>query len=213
MNSQNQRILMVKEQLIARGISDERVLAAFYKVERHKFIPEEYISNSYGDFPLPIGQGQTISQPFIVATMTENLDLTGNEKVLEIGTGSGYQTAILAELSKEVYTVEKFTSLSESAHKILSELGYKNIKFKVDDGSLGWPEEAAFDRIIVTAAAPRIPLPFIGQLKDGGKIVAPLGSGFDQMLTLAENINGHFKYKEICSCIFVPLIGKFGFKE
>jgi len=213
MDSQSQRMLMVKDQLIARGITDERVLAAFYKVERHKFIHEEYFNNAYGDFPMPIGQGQTISQPYIAAVMTESLGLSGNERVLEIGTGSGYQTAILAELCKEVFTIEKFQALSEAAQEVLKKLGYKNIYFKIADGSLGWPEAAPFDRIIITAAAPRIPLPFVGQLKDGGKITVPLGTGSDQMLTLAQNNNGHFEYKEICSCVFVPLIGKFGFQK
>jgi len=213
MDSQNQRMLMVKEQLISRGIIDERVLAAFYKVERHRFVPQEYVFKAYGDFPLPIGEGQTISQPYMAAVMSESLGLSGSEKVLEIGTGSGYQTAILAELCNEVYTVEKFSSLSESAQKVLAEQGYQNIKFKVGDGSLGWSQAAPFDRIIITAAAPRIPLPFIGQLKDGGKIVLPIGSGMNQILTLAENNKGQFEYKEICACIFVPLIGKFGFEK
>ena len=150
---------MVEEQLMSRGINNRRVLDVFGKIERHKFMPKDLASNAYADFPVPIGEGQTISQPYIVALMTEYLSLTGQEKVLEIGTGSGYQTAILAELSKEVYSIERFENLAKNAQRILNELGYANIKIKVGDGTLGWPEVAPFDRIIITAASARIPLP------------------------------------------------------
>ncbi len=177
---------MVEEQLIPRGINDPRVLDAFQKVERHKFIPKDLASNAYADFPVPIGNGQTISQPYIVALMTECLNLTGEEKVLEIGTGSGYQTAILAELSKEVYSVERFENLAKNAQDLLNELGYANIKVKVGDGTLGWPEAAPFDRIIITAASARIPLPLTQQLKANGKLIMPLGESFSQVLTLFE---------------------------
>ena len=201
---------MVEEQLILRGIKNQRLLEAFYKVERHKFIPEELRGSAYADFPVPIGEGQTISQPYIVALMTECLDLTGQEKVLEIGTGSGYQAAIIAELAKEVYTVERHASLAKRAEALLGELGYQNITVKVGDGTLGWNEDAPFDRIIITAASPRIPLPLTDQLKDGGKIVLPLGETFSQVLTVVEKKKGKLESIQVCGCVFVPLVGKYG---
>lgn len=201
---------MVDEQLIPRGIKNPRVLDAFKRIERHKFIPDIQDSSAYTDFPLPIGEGQTISQPYIVALMTECLDLRGEEKVLEIGTGSGYQAAILAELSKEVYSIERFESLAKKAQGVLNELGYKNIKIKVGDGSLGYPEEAPFDRIIITAATPKIPLPLTEQLKENGKLVLPLGESLSQVLTVVEKKKGKFESIGICSCVFVPLVGKYG---
>ena len=204
---------MVQEQLIARGIKDERVLNAFYKVERHKFIPEELWVSAYADFPVPIGEGQTISQPYIVALMTECLKLTGKEKVLEIGTGSGYQAAILAELTKEVYGIERFEKLAKKAGQILNGLGYKNIKLKTDDGTLGWQEFAPFDRIIVTAAGPRIPLPLTEQLNDQGKLILPLGESFSQVLTVVEKKEGKLNSIDVCGCVFVPLVGKYGWRE
>ena len=204
---------MVEEQLIARGINDKRALEAFYKVERHKFIPEELRQSAYADFPVPIGEGQTISQPYIVALMTECLGLNGEERVLEIGTGSGYQAAILAELAKEVYSVERFVALSEKAETILKEMGYTNIKLKVDDGTLGWPEFAPFDRIIITAASPRIPMPLTEQLKGDGKMVLPLGESFSQVLTVAEKKKDKLESIQVCGCVFVPLVGKYGCKE
>jgi len=203
---------MVDEQLIPRGIENPRVLEAFLKVERHKFIPEELRMSAYADFPVPIGAGQTISQPYIVALMTECLGLSGEEKILEIGTGSGYQTAILAELAKEVYTIERIESLSQSAAAILNDLAYQNIKIKVSDGSLGWKEEAPFDRIIITAASPRIPLPLTEQLNESGKLILPLGETFSQVLTIVEKKKGNLESIEVCGCVFVPLIGKYGWK-
>ena len=200
---------MVEEQLIARGIQNKKVLDAFYKVERHKFIPEGLDETAYADFPLPIGQGQTISQPYIVALMTECLDLSSEEKVLEIGTGSGYQAAILGELSKQVYSIERFPELAIRAESLLKELGYKNVTIKCADGTCGWPEEGPFDRIIITAAATRIPMPLGDQLKEGGKIIAPLGENFCQMLTLFKKLDGKLVPTPICNCVFVPLIGKF----
>jgi protein-L-isoaspartate(D-aspartate) O-methyltransferase len=200
---------MVEEQIIRRGINDERVLAAFYKVERHKFIPEDLRTSAYGDFPVPIGEGQTISQPYIVALMTECLQLKGQEKVLEIGTGSGYQAAILAELTKEVCSIERFAGLAERAQGVLNDLGYTNIKIKIGDGTLGWPEEAPFDRIIITAASPHIPLPLQEQLKEEGKLILPLGETFSQVLTLIEKREGKINANEICGCVFVPLVGKY----
>jgi len=204
---------MVEEQLIPRGIEDPRVIDAFLKVERHRFIPEELRGSAYADYPVPIGEGQTISQPYIVALMTECLDLSGDEEVLEIGTGSGYQAAILAELSSQVYSIERFPSLGERAESLLQNLGYINIKIKVGDGTLGWPEEAPFSRIIVTAAAAEVPLPLAEQLSEGGKMILPLGETFSQVLTLIEKKKGQLKAESICGCVFVPLIGKFGYKE
>ena len=201
---------MVEEQLIPRGIKEQYVLDAFYKVARHKFIPEEQKEFAYADHPLPIGQGQTISQPYIVALMTQCLKLDPELKVLEIGTGSGYQAAILAELVKEVYSVERFPALAKNAASKLAELGYNNIKIKVGDGTLGWPEEAPFDRIIITAACPEIPPPLIEQLKEGGKIIFPRGENYSQMLTLLEKKKSGIFTQEICGCVFVPLVGKFG---
>jgi protein-L-isoaspartate(D-aspartate) O-methyltransferase len=201
---------MVEEQLMPRGIKDPRVLNAFSKVERHKFIPPELRTSAYADFPVPIGEGQTISQPYIVALMTECLGLSGQERVLEIGTGSGYQAAILAELAKEVYSIERFENLTRRAETVLNELGYKNIKIKVDDGTLGWEEEAPFDRIIITAATPRVPLPLVEQLDESGKIILPLGESFSQVLTVIEKKKGQLQSIEVCGCVFVPLVGKYG---
>jgi len=199
---------MVENQLAGRGIKDQRVLNAFYKVERHKFVREDDLNNAYADFPLAIGENQTISQPYIAALMSECLELTGAEKILEIGTGSGYQTAILAELGKEVYSVERIDKLSKKAQGLLNELGYANIKIKTDDGTLGWQEFAPFERIIITAAGQRIPLPLAEQLNEGGKLIMPVGDTFSQMLTLAEKKQGRLEIKEICPCVFVPLINK-----
>jgi len=204
---------MVEEQLIPRGIKDPRVLNAFYKIERHKFIPENLRNTAYADFPLPIGESQTISQPYIVALMTECLGLTGKEKVLEIGTGSGYQTAILAELAGEVYSIERFEFLTKKAQTFLGELGYKNIKIRVGDGTMGWEEARPFDRIIITAASPKVPLPLLDQLADNGKLILPLGESFSQVLTLVEKEDGKLKSIDICGCVFVPLIGKHGWKN
>lgn len=204
---------MVDEQIISRGIHNKRVLDAFYKIERHKFIPPELIKIAYSDFPLPIGENQTISQPYIVSLMTEYLDLTGSEKVLEIGTGSGYQTAILAELAKEIYSIERFESLAQKAQHLFKELNYTNIKIKTGDGTLGWLDAAPFDRIIITAASPYVPLPLGEQLKEGGKLILPLGENCSQVLTLAEKKQNKFIYRDICGCTFVPLIGKYGIKE
>ncbi len=203
---------MVDEQLLAREIMDKRVLAAFEKVERHKFIPEALHSSAYADFPVPIGENQTISQPYIVALMTEKLDLKGVERVLEVGTGSGYQTAILAELAKKVYSIERFEALAQKAQDTLSGLGYENIEIKVGDGTLGWPEEAPFERIIITAAGPEVPLPLFEQLAENGKMILPLGNLFSQVLTLVEKKQGQIHTSDICGCVFVPLVGKFGCK-
>jgi len=201
---------MVEEQLIPRGIHDTRVLEAFRSVERHKFVPAELEEGAYADHPLPIGGGQTISQPYIVALMTQSLRLKGNEKVLEIGTGSGYQAAILARLSKEVYTVERMSVLAERTQRLLKGLGYDNVFIRVADGTKGWKEHAPYDGIIVTAAAPKLPQAYTEQLKVGGRLVIPVGSRFSQRLTIAENTKSGIITSEICGCVFVPLIGENG---
>lgn len=199
---------MIEQQLMARDITDERVLSAMLKVPRHLFVSEDQRSEAYNDYPLPIGYGQTISQPYMVAIMTQLLKLTGKEKVLEIGTGSGYQTAILAELADKVYTVEIIEELSMSAQYLLKELGYKNIEFKIGDGYLGWKEHAPYDVIIVTCGPEDIPQPLIDQLADGGRLVIPVGSGF-QTLTIVEKINNQLKKTESIDCRFVPMTRKF----
>jgi protein-L-isoaspartate(D-aspartate) O-methyltransferase len=204
---------MVEEQLIPRGIKNQKVLDAFYKVQRHKFIPPDLRNSAYADFPIPIGEGQTISQPYIVALMTECLNLTSEERILEIGTGSGYQAAILAELAKEVYTIERFEILAKRAEALLSQLGYNNIKIKVGDGTLGWQEAAPFDKIMITAASPKIPQPLIEQLKENGKLILPLGESFSQVLTLVEKKKNKFETVDICGCVFVPLVGKYGWNN
>ncbi|MCX7699131.1 MAG: protein-L-isoaspartate(D-aspartate) O-methyltransferase, partial [Candidatus Goldbacteria bacterium] len=185
----------------------QRVLSAMLKVERHKFVPVKFQKNAYDDNPLPIGYGQTISQPYIVALMTELLELKGNEKVLEIRTGSGYQAAILAELCKEVYTIEIIPELGKNAKKLLKELGYKNIKVKIGDGFVGWKEYAPYDGIIVTCAPKDIPQPLLEQLKEGGRLVIPVGD-FYQELLLVKKINGKIIKQSIIPVIFVPMKGE-----
>lgn len=204
---------MIAEQLVPRGIRDERVLRAFERVPRDLFVPPAMESQAYDDHPVPIGEGQTISQPYIVAWMTELLDLSGNEKVLEVGTGSGYQTALLAELSGSVYSVERIAQLSSRAQDVLAIQGYANIHFKIGDGSEGWKEHAPFDRAIVTAAAPGLPPPIFEQLREGGLMVAPLDTAMAQMMTVVRKIKGRPVIRELGSVAFVPLIGKYGSKN
>lgn len=204
------RRLMVDSQIIARGIRDERVIYAFYETPRHKFVPENIRQDSYEDCPLPIGSGQTISQPYIVALMTENLRLKSTDKVLEIGTGSGYQAAILAKLCSHVYTVERIEVLLKRAEEAFNGLGVSNISTKVGDGSLGWEEFSPYDAIIVTAAANNIPEPLIKQLNEGARLIIPVGAFFGQVLTLVEKKGGNVSQSEICGCAFVPLVGKYG---
>lgn len=213
MDFQRLRDLMVETQLIPRGLRDQRVLNAMRKVPRHFFVGGDMLFEAYGDTALPIGERQTISQPYMVAVMTELLELRGKEKVLEIGTGSGYQTAILAELAAEVYTIERIQSLSDSARETLSELGYRNINIRADDGTLGWPEAAPFDRILITAGAPEIPEPHIEQLAEGGIIVAPVGDRFSQQLVRAVKREGSLSKEYHTPCVFVPLVGDYGWKE
>jgi len=198
---------MVETQIKGRGVKDLRVLSALLKVERHRFVPEKYLDSAYSDQPLPIGEGQTISQPYIVALMTELLELKGNEKVLEIGTGSGYQAAVLAELAKEVYTIEIIEPLASTARERLSELGYQNVKVKAGDGYLGWPEVAPFDAIIVTAARDHIPQPLVEQLKEGGRMVLPLGT-FTQELKKIVKRSGKMETIDVIPVLFVPMTGE-----
>ncbi len=202
---------MVETQIKARGVKDPRVLYAIFKVERHLFVPKDLQTFAYADQPLPIGEGQTISQPYIVALMTELLELKGGEKVLEIGTGSGYQAAILAELAKEVYTIEIIETLATSAKKLLLQLGYQNIMVKAGDGYLGWPEVAPFDAIIVTAAPDHIPKPLIEQLKEGGRMVVPVGT-YSQELKKIVKRAGKIEATDVIPVIFVPMTGE-GVKE
>lgn len=206
------RNAMVDIQLVPRGITDKLVLEAMRNVPRHKFMPKNLEDAAYEDNALPIGEGQTISQPFMVAIMTEKLGLNGGEKVLEIGTGSGYQSAVIAEIASKVITIEVVSALAERSRKLFDELGYKNIEMILGDGTLGYPKEAPFDAIIVTAAAPSIPKPLIEQLKDGGKLVIPVGEMFGQTLTVATKHGKKIDIEESIGCVFVPLVGKFGWK-
>jgi protein-L-isoaspartate(D-aspartate) O-methyltransferase len=197
---------MVETQIKARGVKEPRVLAAMLKVERHLFVPKDLHPNAYSDQPLPIGEGQTISQPYIVALMTELLDLRGEEKVLEVGTGSGYQAAILAELAKEVYTIEIIEKLATSAEKLLLDLSYKNIKVKAGDGYLGWPEAAPFDAIIVTCAPDHIPKPLMDQLREGGRMVIPVGESTQELKKIVKR-GGKLETTNVIPVIFVPMTG------
>ena len=196
---------MVERQLRARGINDERLLAAMGKVPREEFIPPESRAASYEDGPLPIGYDQTISQPYIVGFMTQQLRLKPSDRVLEIGTGSGYQAAILAELVSEIYSVEIVEPLARAAEATLQRLGYKNVRVKVSDGYKGWPEKAPFDAIIVTCAPDKVPQPLIDQLKDGGRMVIPVGERFAQQLYLLEKKNGQLKESATLPVRFVPM--------
>lgn len=209
-----QRALMVEHQLMTRGISDQRVLDAMRSVPRHLFVGEELRHKAYDDMALPIGQGQTISQPYMVAVMTELLEMKGGERVLELGTGSGYQTVVLAELSLEVFTVERVSELSTRAHGLLLSLGYENIRFLAADGTAGWPDEAPFDRILVTAGSPDVPGPLRDQLSDGGVMVIPVGSRFSQeLIKVKKEGKGFFSESRHTPCVFVPLLGEHGWKD
>ena len=207
------RQTMIDTHLRGRDIYDERILEAMNHLPRERFIPQKYAGNAYDDNPLPIGMGQTISQPYIVALMTQCLELCGDEDVLEIGTGSGYQTALLAALAVRVYTIERFSELSEQAQAVLGQLGCQNIEFAVGDGSCGWADDRQFDRIIVTAAGPRIPEPLTSQLKEDGLIVAPVGGPWSQDLIVAKKHSGRITSKTLCGCRFVKLIGQHAYSE
>ena len=198
---------MVREQIEGRGIRDPRVLAAMAKVPRHELVPEEMRAHAYEDRPLPIGFDQTISQPFVVAYMTEQLRLRGDERVLEVGTGSGYQAAVLAELAREVYSIEIVAPLGERARADLARLGYRNVQVRVGDGYRGWPEQAPFDAIIVTAAPGHVPQPLIDQLAVGGRLVVPVGEVYQELLLLSRDADGIHE-ERLIDVRFVPMRGE-----
>jgi protein-L-isoaspartate(D-aspartate) O-methyltransferase len=198
---------MVAQQIAARGVRDSATLAALRKVKRHLFVPEAARAQAYDDHPLPIGHGQTISQPYIVAFMTEAAGLVGGENVLEVGTGSGYQAAVLGEIAARVYTIEIVAPLAESSSALLQRLGYTNVSVRAGDGYLGWPEAAPFDAILVTAAAPRIPEPLKQQLRDGGRLVLPLGDDWQELVVVTRR-GDRFEEKRVLPVRFVPMTGK-----
>ncbi len=207
MDFQSMKEKMVETQIRARGIKDERILHAMLRVDRHEFVPGEVRHLAYADRPLPIGEGQTISQPYIVALMTELLELKKGDRVLEVGTGSGYQAAILAELVDHVYTIEIVDSLARSAEKILKRLGYTNIDVKIGDGYIGWEEFAPFDAIIVTAAPSHIPQPLVDQLKEGGRLVIPIGDYYQELKKITK-VKGQINSQDIIPVVFVPMTGE-----
>ena len=204
---------MVREHLIDRGIKDPRVLQAMTKIPRHRFVESALADRAYDDEPLPIGERQTISQPYMVAFMSEALELTGGERVLEIGTGSGYQTAVLAELCLNVFSVEKFGPLAEKARVLLDELNYYNVALHVGDGTLGWSEHAPFDAIIVTAGSPELPRPLIAQLSIRGRIVLPIGNERSQMLKRFRRTASGLQEEGMGDCRFVKLLGRYGWPD
>ena len=208
-----QRRKMVEEQLLERGIKDLALMEVMSRVPRHLFVDSSLQQRAYGDCPLPIGENQTISQPYIVASMTEALQLKGEERVLEIGTGSGYQTAILAEMASQVFTIERIKPIVQKTKVLLNSLGYASIVFKVFDGTYGWRDQSPFDAILISAATPNIPTALIEQLADKGRLVAPVGSRESQKLTVLNKVGNRLVSREKESCKFVPLIGKFAWPE
>jgi protein-L-isoaspartate(D-aspartate) O-methyltransferase len=203
---------MVEQQVATRGVSDPRVLDAMRRVPRHVFVEEALREQAYGDYPLPIGDGQTISQPFIVGRMTDLLRLTGREKVLEVGTGCGYQAAVLAELAARVCTVERIPRLAARARQVLEGLGYTNVWVRTANGTFGWPDEAPFDRILVAAGGPAVPPPLFEQLAEGGRMVMPVGEVDSQKLSTIEKVRGEMRITEDSGCVFVKLIGKYAWQ-
>jgi len=201
------------QQVAARGVADARVLEAMRRVPRHRFVDEALQDQAYGDHPLPIGDGQTISQPFIVARMTELLGLVGREKVLEIGTGCGYQAAVLAELAGRVCSVERLPKLAARARQTLESLGYTNVWVRTANGTFGWPDEAPFDRILVAAGGPAVPPPLFEQLAEGGRMVMPVGPVDSQKLSVIEKRSGEMRVTEDSGCVFVKLIGKYAWQN
>ncbi len=212
-NFKKARERMVETQIAGRGIQDERVLEAMRKVPRHMFVDEALREQAYNDHPLPIAEKQTISQPYVVALMTESLELTGREKVLEIGTGSGYQSAVLAELADRVFSIERYPDLAYRANSVLQKLGYKNVIVRVGDGSLGWPDDSPFDGVVVTAGAPKIPQPLVDQLAMGGRLVVPVGDRFGQDLILVRRMAEGIRKTSLGGVRFVDLVGKWGWNE
>ena len=204
---------MVEEQIRKRGIKSARVLEAIERVPRHLFVPEELTAHAYEDRALGIGEQQTISQPYMVASMTEYLELRGHERMLEVGAGSGYQAAILAELAREVITVEKNAALAELARARLASLGYRNARVEIGDGTLGWPQAAPFDGILVAAAAPAIPQPLAAQLAEGGRLIIPVGESDKQMLMRIRKHGGEISEEKLFACQFVPLRGRYGWAD
>ncbi len=217
----HERQAMIRRHLKGRDITDPAILRVMAQIPRENFIPAECLGQAYYDGPLSIGYGQTISQPYIVALMTQELKVTSDCQVLEIGTGSGYQTAILAKLAGQVYTIERIEHLTLKAQRTLTELNITNVKFHTGDGTCGWPFDSAqdrpekrqFDRIIITAAAPQMPQPLVEQLKTGGLVVVPLGGDYVQELRVIEKTESGLKTRSVCGCRFVKLIGKFGYSE
>ena len=207
-----ERERMVAEQLVPRGIKDARVLEAMGKVPRHLFVDEALRDKAYGDHPLPIGEGQTISQPFMVGRMTELLRLAGAEKVLEVGTGSGYQAAVLAQLAERVCAIERLAKLATRARETLEGLGITNVWVRTANGTFGWPDEAPFDRILVAAGGPSVPPPLLEQLAEGGRMVMPVGPANYQKLQVIDKIGGQPRVTEDSECVFVKLIGKFAWE-
>jgi protein-L-isoaspartate(D-aspartate) O-methyltransferase len=208
-----ERHTMIDMQIRKRGVSSVRVLEAMAAVPRHEFVPAQFRSDAYADKPLPIGEGQTISQPYMVAAMTEALELTGNERVLEIGTGSGYQAAVLSLMVSQVITVENHTPLALVAQERLTNLGYTNVHVHNGDGSAGFPDAAPFDAILVTAGAPEIPRIFASQLREGGRLVIPVGDRDNQELVQARLEYGELKSRALFNCKFVPLLGRYGWSR
>ena len=208
-----ERERMVDEQLSRRGITDARVLDTMRRIPRHRFVEEGLAHSAYEDHPLPIGEGQTISQPYIVALMTSLLGLTGQEKVLEVGTGSGYQTAVLGALARRVCSIERLPRLAERARATLEALGVANVWIRVGNGALGWPDEAPFDRILVAAGGPSVPPPLVEQLVEGGRLVLPVGSAEDQVLTVVERAGGETRTRQCGECKFVKLVGKYAWES
>jgi protein-L-isoaspartate(D-aspartate) O-methyltransferase len=208
-----ERERMVEEQLVARGVTDPRVLAAMRRLPRDVFVDEALRDRAYGDHQLPIGEGQTISQPFIVGRMTELLRLTGPEKVLEVGTGCGYQAAVLGELAARVCTVERIPRLATRARETLERLGYRNVWVRAANGTLGWPDEAPFDRILVAAGGPAVPPPLFEQLAEGGRMVMPVGDEANQVLEVIEKVQGTMRVTRDSGCVFVKLVGKYAWES
>jgi protein-L-isoaspartate(D-aspartate) O-methyltransferase len=213
MEYEGRREKMVRTQIEARGVHDPAVLRALRKIQRHRFVPEAFREQAYDDMPLPIGHKQTISQPYTVAVMSEALGLTGKERALEIGTGSGYQSAILAELAEWVYSIERIPELAKSAREVLDQLGYDNVAIRVGDGTRGWKSEAPFDCIIVTAGGPQVPEPLLQQLAEAGRLVIPVGDPYTQSLTRVTHRGREFITENLGAYRFVELIGEYGWEK